>query len=110
MKLRLTIDVTYAVADGVLPDVAERDLSDQLRSAADHLAGEGLLSGETDHDVECWYARVERLEGDEPWRCRVCGDPVDPADFREHLAQHNPNAKGMDIEDVKGQFEAGGAS
>jgi formylmethanofuran dehydrogenase subunit E len=42
---------------------------------------------------------VER-EADETWRCRVCGDPVAKADFREHLGRHNPNALGMEAEDV----------
>jgi hypothetical protein len=54
-------------------------------------------------DVTEFIAR----ESDKPWHCRVCGDPVAPDDFREHLGRHNPNAQGMAAADVAAQFEQG---
>ncbi|MFC1453063.1 hypothetical protein ACFLSJ_08355 [Verrucomicrobiota bacterium] len=36
--------------------------------------------------------------------CRICGDSVREADLREHLVTHNPNARGMDWEDVRNVF------
>ena len=40
----------------------------------------------------------------ETFRCRVCGQVVKAADIREHLIEHNPNAEGMDWEDIRNQF------
>lgn len=37
--------------------------------------------------------------------CKVCGDVVATKDQREHLISHNPNAEGMETEDVAAQFE-----
>lgn len=36
--------------------------------------------------------------------CRACGDVVKADDIREHLTEHNPNAEGMDWEDIRNQY------
>ena len=36
--------------------------------------------------------------------CRVCGQVVKVENIREHLIEHNPNAEGMDWEDIRNQF------
>lgn len=33
--------------------------------------------------------------------CTVCGQLVGKHDLREHLELHNPNARGMDLDDVR---------
>ena len=38
--------------------------------------------------------------------CKVCGDNVQEDDLREHLSAHNPNARGLDLEDIREQFTA----
>jgi hypothetical protein len=45
------------------------------------------------------------------FRCRVCGDAVEPRQLRSHLESHNPNTRGLDWEEVLSLFEAeaGGA-
>ena len=53
MKARLTIEVDY---DG---DITAMEAESVLQCAADHLAGEGLLSGETGGLVKMWSAKVE---------------------------------------------------
>jgi len=40
----------------------------------------------------------------ETFMCRVCGEVAKAADIREHLIEHNPNAEGMDWEDIRNQF------
>lgn len=53
MKLTLTIEVEYD------PGTAkQRELMGILHDAAFHLAGEGLLTGESDATVEHWKATV----------------------------------------------------
>jgi len=51
--LRLTIDVHYELGR---TDI--RDLERVLVAAAEHLAGEGLLSGETEASVLTWDSAV----------------------------------------------------
>ena len=46
------------------------------------------------------------LDGSTTWRCRLCGEVVDEADFRKHLCLHNPNAQGMEFVDVAAQYES----
>ena len=53
-RLRLTITVSYD-----LNGCAVADLEKQLHDAANHLASEGLLSGETAAEVTEWDATVE---------------------------------------------------
>ena len=55
-RLRLAITVSYD-----LNGLAAAAMGRQLRAAADHLANEGLLSGETGADVSEWDAKVEEL-------------------------------------------------
>ena len=50
-------------------------------------------------NAERWCAAVR-----ETFMCRVCGQVVKAVDIREHLIEHNPNAEGMDWEDVRNQF------
>lgn len=38
-------------------------------------------------------------------RCRVCADLVPHIDMWEHLIKHNPNAEGMDCEEVRDQYD-----
>ena len=40
----------------------------------------------------------------ETFMCQVCGKVVKAEDIREHLIEHNPNAEGMDWEDIRNQF------
>ena len=40
----------------------------------------------------------------ETFMCRVCGEVAKAAGIREHLIEHNPNAEGMDWEDIRNQF------
>jgi hypothetical protein len=55
-RLRLAVTVSYD-----LNGRAAADLERQLLGAADRLADEGLLSGETGADVAEWDAKVEEL-------------------------------------------------
>lgn len=59
--------------------------------------------GRTDIDT-AWLANALGLD---VLFCRICGDAVKPADIREHLCWHNPNAQGMAFEDVTAQFQTG---
>lgn len=52
-KLRLTIDVHYELGR---TDI--RDLVKVLVAAADHLAGNGMLSGDTEASVLTWESSV----------------------------------------------------
>ena len=63
MRLRLTLEVTYDMAD-----VEEKDreavinsLYDGLSFIADNAAGNGLLSGDTEAIVDTWHANVEKV-------------------------------------------------
>jgi hypothetical protein len=38
------------------------------------------------------------------WRCLVCGERATVLHFRDHLESHNPNAAGMDWDDIQAQF------
>ena len=38
-------------------------------------------------------------------RCNVCADLVPYVEMRTHLISHNPNAEGMDWEEVREQFQ-----
>jgi hypothetical protein len=53
VRLRLTIDVHYE-----LGRTNVRDLERVLVAAADHLAGNGMLSGETEASVLTWDSAV----------------------------------------------------
>lgn len=53
MKLTLTIEVEYDPGT-----TNQRELMGILHDAAFHLAGEGLLTGESDATVEHWKATV----------------------------------------------------
>ncbi len=57
MKLELNIHVTYK--PNRVPESVLRRL---LEKAADHIAGEGLLTGSTDAEVIQFAVNVERLE------------------------------------------------
>lgn len=74
----------------VFPDIP--DLAERIAP------GEPVPSGEC---PECG-ALVHAVR--ETFMCRVCGQVVKAADIREHLIEHNPNAEGMDWEDVRNQF------
>lgn len=56
-KMRLTIEVTYDLGR---TDV--RELERVLVAAADRLASEGLLSGETEATVTTWASSVSELK------------------------------------------------
>jgi hypothetical protein len=53
VRLRLTIDVHYELGRADI-----RDLERVLVAAADHLAGNGMLSGETEASVLTWESAV----------------------------------------------------
>lgn len=53
LKLRLVIDVTYEIGR-----TSEKELVEVLLDAAEHLAANGLLSGDTEADVLTWEAAV----------------------------------------------------
>ena len=55
LHLRLTIDVYYEMGR---TDI--RDLERVLIAAADHLAGNGMLSGETEASVLTWESGVSQ--------------------------------------------------
>ena len=38
------------------------------------------------------------------YRCRVCGDRVVGIQCRDHLESHNPNAAGMEWDEIQAQF------
>lgn len=57
MRLKLVIDVDYEVPEEQRAE-ARVFLENQLRWAADHLAGEGLLSGDGPYDVADWESNV----------------------------------------------------
>ena len=57
--LRLTIDVHYELGR---TDI--RDLERVLVAAADHLSGNGMLSGETEASVLTWESAVSTLNAE----------------------------------------------
>jgi hypothetical protein len=75
----------------VFPDIP--DLAERIAPGEPVPAGECPECGALVHGMR------------ETFRCRVCGQVVKTADIREHLIEHNPNAEGMDWEDVRNQFE-----
>lgn len=58
VRLSLRLDVTYAPNGET-----EATLRDRLRRVAEHAHAEGLLSGDSDAEVEEWLARVCRADG-----------------------------------------------
>lgn len=58
--LRLTVDVRYDLGR---TDIKE--LEAQLVRAADHLAAEGLLSGDTEASATCWTSKVTQPDESE---------------------------------------------
>jgi len=74
----------------VFPDIP--DLTERIAPGEPVPAGECPECGALVHVVR------------ETFRCRVCGQVVKAADIREHLIEHNPNAEGMDWEDVRNEF------
>ena len=66
---------------------------------------ERIAPGETVPAGECPNCgALVHLGNDATLTCSICGDAVAEADLREHLRQHNPNATGMDWEDVRNAF------
>ena len=57
MKLRLTLDVDY-ILNGTDP----QDLKDMLRAIALNAVLNGMLSDDTDAEVEDWTSNVEELK------------------------------------------------
>lgn len=55
--MRLVIDVEYGTGRTTL-----RELERVLVDAAEHLADNGLLSGDTEADVVTWNATVHRMD------------------------------------------------
>ena len=74
----------------VFPDIP--DLTERIAPGEPVPAGECPDCGALVHAIR------------ETFMCRVCGEVVKAADIREHLIEHNPNAEGMDWEDVRNQF------
>ena len=74
----------------VFPDIP--DLAERIAPGEPVPAGECPECGALVHEIR------------ETLRCRVCGQVVKAADIREHLIEHNPNAEGMDWEDVHPSF------
>ncbi len=74
----------------VFPDIP--DLAERIAPGEPVPAGECPDCGALVHAVR------------ETLMCRVCGQVVKAADIREHLIEHNPNADGIDWEDVRNQF------
>jgi hypothetical protein len=40
----------------------------------------------------------------ETFMCRLCAEVVKAENLRNHMIEHNPNAEGMDWEDIRNQF------
>ena len=57
MKLRITLDVDYK-ANGV----SESTLKNMLEFGVQHGVGEGMLTGSTPAEVNCWKTKVERTD------------------------------------------------
>lgn len=57
-KLRLVITLTYSQT---LPPAEIRQARERLKSAARHLAGEGLLTGDGP-ELETWQSRVVKVK------------------------------------------------
>lgn len=58
MKAVLTITVEYDVSEAKGLKDPKREIEDLLMAASDHLASNGLLSGETEMTVEQWESGV----------------------------------------------------
>jgi hypothetical protein len=56
VKMRLTLDVSYQ-PNGVSAEA----LADLLRAIADSAAGDGLMTGETEAEVDTWECKVQEL-------------------------------------------------
>jgi hypothetical protein len=109
MKLRCdNCDATYAAEEElacVFPDIA--DLLARIEPGGSVPHGEcpqchclvyevpdDLQTGERPDDE--WHLSA--------YRCRVCGDLVVGIQYRDHLESHNPNAAGLDWDEVQAQF------
>jgi hypothetical protein len=47
------------------------------------------------------YVPLTRIQ----YTCKTCGDVVSEVSFRSHMEQHNPNARGMDVDDIIACFD-----
>ena len=74
----------------VFPDIP--DLTERIAPGEPVPAGECPDCGALVHAIR------------QTFMCRVCGEVVKAEGIREHLIEHNPNAEGMDWEDVRDQF------
>ena len=57
IKLRLVLDVDYEPGS-----TSKEELEAMLKDIPNYAAGVGLMSGETDAEVDSWHARVEDSE------------------------------------------------
>jgi hypothetical protein len=63
LKLRLSLDIEYEPGT-----TTENQLREMLTRMVDHAMGVGLITGETDAEVETWNMRVHKvgvLQGDQ---------------------------------------------
>ena len=74
----------------VFPDIP--DLTQRIAPGEQVPAGECPDFGALGHAIR------------QTFMCRVCGEVVKDEALREHLIEHNPNAEGMNWEDVRNQF------
>lgn len=62
MKLLLEIEVEYSLEDGTpIPESLVQALEANLQWIADHAANRGLMTGETEAEVDEWSARITRI-------------------------------------------------
>lgn len=98
----------YAESDGT--SVIDFALDVLLFAQSEHAADRTLLPRLAKQAFREWKAhrrRVRRSKDQTPaasFHCKVCGDPVLPADMREHLAGHSVAAESA-IDDPSEFFE-----
>ena len=59
--MRLTIEVSYA-----LNGVDQKEVESLLEDAANHMAGEGLFTGETAAEVTTWKHSIDGIHASAP--------------------------------------------
>ena len=105
MHLRLTLDVYFANADGVAPE-----LIDNLLELARHAASHGDVCGDTEAKVNTWHAgvadvqMVETLIEDVEIEAEASPDDDAPACFASEMADLNEIVVAEVAQDLQAAF------
>ena len=88
-------------------ELAPESLIEEARTCFIEEYGKGTRKMEFGYEVvvERILEHFDVISINEIQKCKICGQFESKNKVREHLEGHNPNARGMDSEDVDSQFE-----